>query len=595
MQELRGTIYPKPLLLLVDTDKQVSECLRTAGYDVTVGTFGRTFTVDNEDRHYPVPLDYSMPQHYTEREIVVVDLLPGGGSCPGVQVGLDLARKLDNDLFVSGKPGYVDSRLLAMQVLRPDLDRILQHGGVFVIFTAAKTMSEYYEATPQGGRKGTPSFTATTWDMLTVLGGVSVSADSGRNIEMDRQVAASHWGRALAPYLQSAHFGCTLSASRSVSEDGRWLPLASSKYGDVVAAVLLPSSHVLADEHNVGAVYLLPQMEADRKGALLAAMLQDLLPQMHPWLFPNAEDLPWIHQRPYELPRINELMQEISDVRTGADEKISSLQVEIQQERAKMTFLQDLLTETGSDLVKAVRQTLQALGFTQVVDVDAELEALGSDANKREDLQIHDQSPVLLVEVKGIAGVPSDEDALAVRKYFAPRMREWDRTDIAGLAIINHQRHLPPLQRDNSGCYREDVVVTAEKDEIGLWTCWDLYRLARSFLENNWRHDVVSDLFYRYGRGEPVPTHYVLIGAVNDRWPRVQAISLVLGKRGLAVGDRIAFELPVVFSEQDVTSLQVQDKPVDRAGPGIEVGVRVLVPFEEIAKGTRVYLVAAPT
>lgn len=77
------------------------------------------------------------------------------------------------------------------------------------------------------------------------------------------------------------------------------------------------------------------------------------------------------------------------------------------------------------------------------------MEKTGDTSPKREDLRIYDDSPILLVEIKGISGFPRDAAALQVAKYLAPRMREWQRTDIQGLSIINHQRNLPGLDRDN--------------------------------------------------------------------------------------------------------------------------------------------------
>jgi hypothetical protein len=61
--------------------------------------------------------------------------------------------------------------------------------------------------------------------------------------------------------------------------------------------------------------------------------------------------------------------------------------------------------------------------------VDAEGDAR---AAKQEDLQILDASPTLLVEVKGLAGFPREDDTLQVVKYIPRRMKEWDGTDVAG-------------------------------------------------------------------------------------------------------------------------------------------------------------------
>lgn len=103
------------------------------------------------------------------------------------------------------------------------------------------------------------------------------------------------------------------------------------------------------------------------------------------------------------------------------------------------------------------------------MDVDEELEP---GQRKREDLQVQGSSPTLLIEIKGIAGLPSEHDA----------MREWQRTDVAGLSIINDQRHLPGLQRKGEP-FTDDVLTKANEQRFGLLTTWDLFRLLRSFIK----------------------------------------------------------------------------------------------------------------
>src|SRR6185369_16010666 len=116
------------------------------------------------------------------------------------------------------------------------------------------------------------------------------------------------------------------------------------------------------------------------------------------------------------------------------------LEKAIEEERIATEYLHDLIRGTGDSLVGAVKKALEVLGFQSVADMDQELQDSGDSRSKREDLQIRDNSPLLLVEVKGIAGLPKDAAALQVSKYIVPRMREEKRTDIQGLSVINHQK-----------------------------------------------------------------------------------------------------------------------------------------------------------
>jgi hypothetical protein len=160
-------------------------------------------------------------------------------------------------------------------------------------------------------------------------------------------------------------------------------------------------------------------------------------------------------------------------------------------------------------LVQAVITTLNVLGFPEVIDIDAAKEAAGDDEPRREDIHILlDGHPFVLGEVKGIEGLPKEANSLQVAKYLAPRMRELARTDLRGLAIVNHQRHLEPLKRNNDDVFQRDVLVNAEEQGITLMTGWELFRLARNALHHGWAFDTVSHIFYVNGRPDIVPRHY---------------------------------------------------------------------------------------
>jgi hypothetical protein len=233
-----------------------------------------------------------------------------------------------------------------------------------------------------------------------------------------------------------------------------------------------------------------------------------------------------------------------------------------------------------------------------VLDVDELYHAEGKDRELDEDLQIRDRRPLLLVEVKGVGGRPSDDECLQVRKHFADRMKQVGHTQVAGLTIINHERSLPALDR-NPSPFRDKIVSAAEHGDVGLLTTFDLWRLARSFVLNNWRHADVADLFYRVGRICPVPNHYTPVGVVerfieNAAGGGVSVAGINLDRR-VCKGDRIAFELPTLFVEQEVTSLQLDRRDVDCAEPGSLAGISTGYARADLRMGTPVYLVSAPT
>lgn len=198
----------------------------------------------------------------------------------------------------------------------------------------------------------------------------------------------------------------------------------------------------------------------------------------------------------------------------------------------------------------------------------------------------------VLVEVKSSGGLPKEGDALQVAKYLAPRMHEWGRTDLKGLSIVNHQRALPALDRQDEHVFQNDVLTNAQqKPGFGLLTTWDLHRLVRSFLALGWRHENVAALFTTAGRVRPVPSHYEYIGHLDGFWEQARAVGVRVEHGTLSVGDRLAYELPVQFVEEAVESLQLNSEQVQTVPQGAHVGLRTSLSKEQARKGVRIYRV----
>jgi hypothetical protein len=169
-------------------------------------------------------------------------------------------------------------------------------------------------------------------------------------------------------------------------------------------------------------------------------------------------------------------------------------------------------------------------------------------------------------------------------------MREWERTDIHGLTIINSQRNLPALDREHTRVFQEDVLTNADEQDFTLLTTWDLYRLARGVIMHHWKRSDIEELFLTSGRMSPIPVHYIPIGTIAQVWKDASAIGVQLAARGLRIGDRLAYQLPVDFAEEDVASLEVDNQPVDEATTGARVGIKTSL-INKIRKGTKLYLV----
>jgi hypothetical protein len=225
-----------------------------------------------------------------------------------------------------------------------------------------------------------------------------------------------------------------------------------------------------------------------------------------------------------------------------------------------------------------------------VRDVDAEAGATGNTGPRREDIHIMDARAPIIAEAKGITGLPSEEDSLQILKYLRPRMREWNCTDIHGLTIINHQRKIPALDREHIRVFQYDVLTNADEQDFTLLTTWDLYRLARGVIMHHWERANLEELFLASGRMSPIPVHYIQIGTIARVWKDASAIGVQLAARGLRIGDRLAYELPVDFAEENIASLEVDNQPVDEAAAGAQVGIKTSL-IDKLRKGMKLYLV----
>ena len=569
----------RPKVFAIDLAEVDLAAIRSGGYNVTAGTFGQPFTLPvAPGRYYHLRPTAVLPGH-TEQEIIIADLA-APDPIPGPQ-SEDAPPPRESSVWVQLDSGVIDPRPRVMQAIRDSFDRIHHHGGIFIFLADHAANPGYVIAKPEGPYNQVDvehELDLDNWGCLSALDQITVSYDHGEEIEP----AEASEAFPLYRHLANARFTCLLEPRELVKD--RWITLATNKYGNPVAGVLAPSS----SKEGEGWVIVLPRLE--RPGELVRELLDEVLPVLSSRLFPHAEGTRWTRREEYELPRVLDLTTKIRELQSRAREETNSLEGEIEQERKRHGYLHDLLTASGDELVKAVIDALHTLGFKDVRDVDS---LAGASAQQggllREDLQIWDRSPTLLVEVKGIGGLPREAESLQVTKYLIPRMKEWERTDVHGLCIVNHQRALPALSREHRNVFQPDVLLNAEQQGFGLLTTWDLFRLVRGKLSNNWEGGQLRPLLYATGRVEPVPAHYNYIGQIDAYWEKASALAFEVQDDVLRVGDMLAYELPVDFVEERVESIHLDDKPVTEAEPGSRVGVRTSLGKNQAKNRTRVY------
>lgn len=574
--------FARPKILVVDVP-EAAEHLTSIGYFAAKGTYGTPLVVQRGAGYLALEPTVDLP-NYTEQEIIVIDLA-GPKERDANEADFNNPPIGVKALWAPTNLGVVDPRLASIGITRRSFERVYERGGVFVVFAAANVRTEFLLAARDHrglDRDDSQTISASNWDVIDVLSALQVGDDDGCEIELADNGAAEQLG--LGSFLRDASFSCVVKPPAWLSD--RWLTLAISKYGEPVSGIVRPDT-----EGGGGWVVVLPRVT--KRVEIVRELIEHVLPVLAPGLFPHVKSVLWTRRREYELPQITAIKDEIAAVQEAVQGQVRALEERIEYERHENAYLHELLTATGDDLVAAVIAALKALGFEDVRDVDAEREAGDATGSKREDVHIMDATVPVLVEVKGIGGLPKEASSLQVAKYLAPRMREWNRTDLMGLCVVNHQRALPALDREHEHVFQPDVLTNALKHSFGLLTTWDLHRLARSFRTLGWRHEDVARLFTTSGRVRPVPSHYEHVGHVDGFWEEPGALGVRIERSGLAVGDWVAYELPIEFVEEPVESLRLNDKPVESVPASAHVGLRTGLTKQEARKRVRVYRVIA--
>lgn len=551
--------HQKPKILLVDLSANTQTSLIEEGFNIRSGSFGKRYRVKKSDNYYPVVADSILP-NYTEQEVIILDLTP-----TEIEDSFD-----ESQLPARGHPqwlakatwGIIDPRPRAMTQVRDDWYRIFKAGGLFVVFSQPRYRQNLIFASPPDRPTDLPY---DNWSFLPFFTDdyLHVEEDEGtESVVLESVDFLEHFLQAHQSELQfEAVFTPKFAERTYKSQKINFCPLMNNKYGDCISGI------VYAEMPCKGQVLLLPQFKD--KERITFELVTTVLPELSRRLFPDFQGDRWIHSDVYEHATVLEKRKAQCRINDEAKLKVLAIEAEIQEEMKRMAFLHGILTNTGDKLVTDVRLLLEYIGFQQVKQPEEE-----QGTNKQEDLQIHDRTPTLLLEVKGISGMPTEKDTHQVTKYVLRRSREWDRRDVCGIFLVNHQRNIPALQRDHENVFTTQQINDAVENEMGLMTTWDLFRLVKGMIEWKWNSQDIQSVFYGKGRLPNLPSHYTMNGKISHFYHGASVISLEVGDCGLRIGDVVGFLLTTGFYQETVTSIEVNKKPVPEATPGQRAGYK---------------------
>lgn len=343
-------------------------------------------------------------------------------------------------------------------------------------------------------------------------------------------------------------------------QDERYFSILDNEDGECVSFIYAPDKDFVR--------IILPDVED--KAGLLKDLFDNILFTVCSEYFPDVEAKNWIHNELYQSPEEREIHNKIEAKREEYKQEIAKLEDEAETIRNRNLPLKQLITESGSTLVSAVKSFLEWLGFENVIDKD---ETLKERELKEEDLCFEYEGTHILMEVKGINHTSTDSECSQVDKIVSRRMRQLDTTKVHGVYVVNHQRNVEPLKRQMPP-FNENQVKDAESQSRSLIYTTLLFSL-HSDIENGYitKEQARTDLLQK--GLVSFHSHLSLLGIPYDYFQDDTVICLDLHNTQVKVGDTLYFKDSLQrLVGLKVVSLQQEKQSFDTVTDG-KTGIKV--------------------
>jgi hypothetical protein len=243
-----------------------------------------------------------------------------------------------------------------------------------------------------------------------------------------------------------------------------------------------------SQSENAGRVVILPDYGTSVE--MMDAVLNNVLPELMPDLFPFRHDLSWLNEDDFRNGEVLKLQEAKRLLQNETEQKLSDLDGEIQALENTEQHLTELLTTDGDKLKEAVIRTLKdifcAIGCeeVQIVDVDIEPALRADSTQKREDLRILWGDNIFLVNVAGRERFfrPTSLNQISKhhRLYFEGKSATAKNIHSILIGNYNYGGGLDPRKRGQffgSGTLEAHERLVSEGH--GALTTYDLYRITR--------------------------------------------------------------------------------------------------------------------
>lgn len=567
--------YDKPLICLFDADDNVKATLQASKFQFEVATTGACVKVPNNrtnDEHF-LHLNFDAPANLHEFDVVIFDM-SNENLIEYNNEAFDKKRTKGKQIhaLLSRYPQKIfDPRPLSIHVISKEIEELLKKPSILIQFCSKEEMIHYqlveinnydYDITGE--------YSYSNLDFYSEY--PSRNLKSGKKLKLPEK--ETKLSPLLGKYISKSKYEMTFyhptkwNGGKNDKIDS-FIPLLENENGEIVSFC-----HFVEK----GIVFVFPLIED--KSSFLSELLNIYLPEISPELFPFHGQFGWLDTGEYLLPNEQELTSRKNDLEEQYLKDIQEIESQLYKNKTEFSFLHQLLFQTGDTLVKSVEYYMRWLGFKTVINMDEEQPEI-----REEDLQIETEKGLLVIEVKGIGGTSTDKDCSQISKIRFRRAEQRNRFDVSGLYIVNHQRYMPPKNRNNPP-FTANQLTDAVLDKRGLLTTYDLYKAYFLIEAGILSKETVRNRLFDTGLVDLGPHDLVSIGTPAEFFNNNTVVILNINNSYIFKDMDLIAKKNNEFQKLKIISIQVDGKDVEEVTEG-EVGIKLDC---SIKKGSELFI-----
>lgn len=556
--------YEQPKIMLIDTDKETTEKISEEGFNISEGSFGQKYEAQPEDE---CGLNGHLP-YLTEKDIVIVDLKEQNdllGENP--KTNEKIINGHGRSFIVPRGQNYFDPSLLFAFQHKNDFEKILNNGGIIIVFCNSLNEEVYYYNDYRAGMiYDQGSFQLDNYSWLPFNSTIT-NCTKGKEIIIENN-ASDLANKLLKGSSDEIKYFCKFD----IEFINNVQPIFRNPLDEIIGYF-----KAIENEDNLGFIFYLPQFLNKHKPII--NLFEEYLPELKPDLFPEFVKNKWLDKEKYLFPKVKKVLNKKDKIILNFQKKIKEINEEISLAKNKYKFMTNILIAQGYGdfLEDNIYKLLKHLGYAEVVKVDEEIEG-----NRQEDFRIIIDNKFTVVEVKGHNSNPTEDDCQALNKYINRNMRRESRTDIHGILIVNHQKLLPPLKRKNPA-FTPEQIDDAKRDGYTLVSTWELFKAVRLKQEEIINFNDINTSLHTPGLFKAIPSTFNYFGEIVKLYEGKTIACVYLELEEVCINDEILVQDGNNYFVQKIKEMRVDDKEAEKAMNGDALSIKLDKPISKQA------------